>query len=48
MDSFRIVMYCEKYCRKIRSQPSRLPAPAYFELKRLIAERRPYVVQSAI
>ena len=48
MDSFRIAMYCEKHCRKIRSQPSRLPAPAYFKLKRLIAERRQYVVQSAI
>jgi transposase len=48
MDSFRIAMYCEKHCRKIRSQPSRLPAPAYFKLKRLIAERRQYVVQSAL
>ena len=48
MDSFRIAMYCEKHCRKIRSLPSRLPAPAYFKLKRLIAERRQYVVQSAL
>jgi transposase len=48
MDSFRIAMYCEKHCRKIRSRPSRLPAPAYFKLKRLMAERRQYVVQSVL
>ena len=48
MDSFRIAMYCEKHSRKIKSQPSRLPAPAYFNLKRLIAERRQYVTCSAL
>lgn len=48
MDSFRIAMYCEKHSRKIMSQPSRLPAPAYFKLKRLIAERRQYVTCSAL
>ena len=48
MDSFRIAMYCEKHSRKIKSQPSHLPAPAYFKLKRLIAERRQHVTCSAL
>ena len=48
MDSFRIAMYCEKHSRKIKSQPSHLPAPAYFKLKRLLVERRQYVTCSAL
>ena len=33
---------------KIRRKPSRLPSPAYFKLKRLMAERRQYVKQSML
>ena len=46
MDSFRIAMYCEKHSRKIKASPSKLPGPAFFKLKRLIAERRQYIKQS--
>lgn len=48
MDSFRIAMYCEKHCRKIRASPSRLPGEAYFRLKRLMAERKQYTRQSVL
>ena len=48
MDSFRIAMYCEKHSRKIKSSPSKLPSPAFFKLKRLLAERRQYVKHSVL
>lgn len=48
MDSFRIAMYCEKHCRKIRASPSRLPGENYFKLKRLIAERKQYTRQASV
>jgi transposase len=48
MDSFRIAMYCEKHCRKIKASPSKLPGEAYFKLKRLLAERKQYTKQTAI
>ena len=48
MDSFRIAMYCEKHCRKIRVNPSKLPGRAYFTLKRLLAERKQYTKQSIL
>lgn len=48
MDSFRIAMYCEKHCRKIKASPSKLPGEAYFKLKRLIAERRQYTKHSVL
>lgn len=48
MDAFRIAMYCEKHCRKIKASPSRLPSEAYFKLKRLIAERKQYTRQSVL
>ena len=48
MDSFRIAIYCEKHCRKIKASPSRLPSEAYFKLKRLIAERKQYTRQSVL
>ncbi len=48
MDSYRIAMYCEKHCRKIKSAPSKLPGESYFKLKRLIAERRQYVKQATL
>lgn len=48
MDSFRIAIYCEKHSRKIKSSPSRLPGPAFFNLKRLLAERRQYVKHSVL
>ena len=47
-DSFRIAMYCEKHCRKIRASPSRLPGEAYLRLKRLLAERKQYTRQSTL
>jgi len=47
-DSFRIAMYCEKHCRKIKASPSRLPGESYFKLKRLIAERKLYTNQSSV
>jgi len=48
MDSFRIAIYCKEHAMKIRRKPSRLPSPAYFKLKRLMAERRQYVKQSML
>jgi transposase len=48
MDSFRIAIYCEKHCRKIKASPSRLPGEAYFRLKRLMAERKQYTRQSVL
>jgi transposase len=48
MDSFRIAMYCEKHCRKIKAKPSKLPGKAYFKLKRLLAERKQYTKQSVL
>jgi transposase len=48
MDSFRIAIYCEKHCRKIKASPSRLPGDAYFKLKRLMAERKQYTRQSVL
>lgn len=48
MDSFRIAIYCKEHSMKIRRKPSRLPSDAYFKLKRLLAERRQYVKQSAL
>jgi len=48
MDSFRIAIYCENHCRKIKASPSRLPGEAYFRLKRLMAERKQYTRQSVL
>ncbi|MDF4241326.1 IS110 family transposase [Segatella intestinalis] len=40
LDSFRIAIYCEQNHRKILRNPSKLPPPVYFKLKRLLAERK--------
>jgi len=45
-DSFRIAIYCSLFHESM--EPSRLPSPAYFKLKRLLAERRQYVKQSVL
>ena len=47
-DSYRIAMYCEKHCRKIRSSPSKLPGEAFFKLKRLLAERKQYAKHTVL
>lgn len=48
LDSFRIAIYCEQNHRKILRNPSKLPPPVYFKLKRLLAERKQTVKQSVL
>lgn len=48
LDSFRIAIYCEQNHRKILRNPSRLPSPIYFKLKRLLAERKQNTKQSVL
>ncbi len=48
LDSFRIAIYCEQNHRKILRNPSKLPSPVYFKLKRLLAERKQNTKQSVL
>jgi len=41
VDSFRIASYCNTNYRKLT--PCKLPSPAFFKIKRLLAERKQYV-----
>ena len=45
-DAFRIAIYCSFFHESL--VPSKLPSPAYFKLKRLLAERRQYLKQSTL
>jgi hypothetical protein len=36
LDAFRIAIYCEQNHKKILRNPSKLPSPVYFKLKRLL------------
>ena len=45
-DSFRIAIYCSLFHDSM--EPSRLPSPAFFKLKRLLAERKQYQKQSVL
>lgn len=45
-DAFRIAIYCSLFHDSM--EPSRLPSPAYFKLKRLLAERKQYQKQAAL
>ena len=42
-DAFRIAIYCSLFHNSM--EPSRLPSPAFFKLKRLLAERKQYQKQ---
>ena len=42
-DAFRIAIYCSLFHDSM--EPSRLPSPAFFKLKRLLAERKQYQKQ---
>ncbi len=45
---FRIAIYCEQNHKKILRNPSKLPSPVYFKLKRLLAERKQNTKQSTL
>ena len=48
LDAFRIAIYCEQNHKKILRNPSKLPSPVYFKLKRLLAERKQNTKQSTL
>jgi tryptophanyl-tRNA synthetase len=48
LDAFRIAIYCEQNHKKILRNPSKLPSPVYFKLKRLLAERKQNTKQSVL
>lgn len=45
-DAFRIAIYCSLFHDSM--EPSRLPSPAFFKLKRLLAERKQYQKQAVL
>ena len=45
-DAFRIAIYCSLFHASMET--SKLPSPAYFKLKRLLAERRQYVKHTTL
>lgn len=45
-DAFRIAIYCSLFHDSM--EPSRLPSPAFFKLKRLLAERKQYRKQAVL